>query len=98
MKPRQSVIKLPSITEEESEPPPAKVPRTEPNRLSPTPSTSRSSPKHRPHSTLAKIRGITTEIRHLTNLSLSSSFDSSLKRPFNLTTDVIVPEKKQKLD
>lgn len=95
MKPRQPVIKLPSLTEDDSEPPP-KLPKTESNRFSPTPSTSHGSPKHKPQTTLAKIRGITSEIRHLSNLS--KSFESKLKRPFNLNTDVIVPEKKQKLD
>ncbi|XP_047037759.1 F-box only protein 28 [Helicoverpa zea] len=98
MKPRKPLIKLPSLSEDDSEPPP-KLQKTEDSRLSPAPSTSvdNRSPKTKSLSAIAKIRGITNEIRHLSNLS--KTLESKLKRPLTLSSDVNVPDcKKQKLD
>lgn len=97
MKPRKPQIKLPSLSEDDSEPAP-KIQKMEDGRLD-LPSTSiEKSPRHKTQSTIAKIRGITNEIRHLTNLS--KNFESKLKRPLALSAfDILVPDsKKQKID
>ncbi|XP_068624446.1 F-box only protein 28 isoform X2 [Battus philenor] len=88
IKPRKPQIKLPSLAEENQE--------TKDGQPSPVPSTSANqSPKFIAHSAIAKIRGITEQIRHLSNLS--KSLDGKLKRPHIL--DYKEPEcKKPKLD
>lgn len=87
IKPRKPLIKLPSLSDE----PPAKQ-----MKMDDAPSTSQS-PRSKSLSTIAKIRGITNEIRHLTNLT---NFEGKLKRTLSLTSlDLIESEcKKQKLD
>ncbi|KAM3968900.1 F-box protein pallbearer isoform 2-T2 [Aphomia sociella] len=87
IKPRKPLIKLPSLSDE----PPAKQ-----MKLDDGASTSQS-PRSKSISTLAKIRGITNEIRHLTNLT---GFEGKLKRTSSLTSlDLFEVEcKKQKLD
>ncbi|XP_059062739.1 F-box only protein 28 [Achroia grisella] len=87
IKPRKALIKLPSLSDE----PPAKQ-----MKMDDSPSTSQS-PRSKSLSTIAKIRGITNEIRHLTNLT---NFEGKLKRTLSLTSlDLIELEcKKQKLD
>ena len=96
MKPRKPLIKLPSLSDDDSAPP-AKIPKREEMCYSPSPSTSLSpSPRTRSQSTLAKIRGITNEIRQLSYFP--KSFETKLKRPLSIT-DLNIPEiKKQKLD
>ncbi|KAI8433826.1 hypothetical protein MSG28_015789 [Choristoneura fumiferana] len=86
MKPRMPVIKLPSLSADE--PPRAKL---EPRA---GPSTNRG-PVARAQSSLAKIRGITSEIRHLTNLS--KNIESKLKRTATCVDDGL-DAKKQKVD
>lgn len=94
MKPRKPLIKLPSLSEGDSEPP-HEVQRAETDVFSPSATTDRS-PRQRTQSTIAKIRGITNEIRHLSNLS--KSFETKLKRPLS-AVDLTVPDnKKQKID
>ncbi|OWR48885.1 F-box only protein 28 [Danaus plexippus] len=78
MKPRKPVIKFPSMSED-----------TETESI-PGPS----SPKTKTQSTLAKIRGIANEIRHLSNLS--KNFDSKLKRPLSDSEEA--EAKKMKMD
>ncbi|KAJ8705964.1 hypothetical protein PYW07_010741 [Mythimna separata] len=99
MKPRKPLIKLPSLSEDDSGPPP-KLQKIDESRLSPAPSTSadKHSPRTRSQATMAKIRGITDEIRHLTNLT--KNIDCKLKRPLGVgDLDLNVPDsKKQKLD
>ncbi|KAH9636346.1 hypothetical protein HF086_002580 [Spodoptera exigua] len=98
MKPRKPLIKLPSLSEDDAEPPP-KLPKIDESRFNPTPSTSvdRQSPKTKSQTTIAKIRGIANEIRYLTNLP--KAYEAKLKRPLALTGELNVPEiKKQKLD
>ncbi|XP_022828781.1 F-box only protein 28 isoform X3 [Spodoptera litura] len=98
MKPRKPLIKLPSLSEDDSEPPP-KLPKMDESRFNPTPSTSmdKQSPKTKSQTTIAKIRGIANEIRYLTNLP--KAYEAKLKRPLTLTSELNVPEtKKQKLD
>ncbi|KAJ0170595.1 hypothetical protein K1T71_013966 [Dendrolimus kikuchii] len=97
IKPRKSTIKLPSLSENDEEPP-TKLLKTDENRLNPVPSTSNLSPKSKALSTIAKIQGITNEIRNLSNLK--KNIDGKLKRPLNLTgVDLDVNDyKKQKLD
>ncbi|XP_026744157.1 F-box only protein 28-like [Trichoplusia ni] len=95
MKPRKPLIKLPSLSEDDTEPP-QKIQKLDENRLnSPSTSVDRQSPKTKSIDTIAKIRGITNEIRQLT--SLSKAYESKLKRPY-LNNDNPVPDKKQKLD
>uniref|UniRef100_A0A2A4IT20 F-box domain-containing protein n=1 Tax=Heliothis virescens TaxID=7102 RepID=A0A2A4IT20_HELVI len=98
MKPRKPMIKLPSLSEDSG--PPPKLQKTEDRRLNPSPSTSMDtrSSTARTLTAIAKIRGITNEIRHLTNLS--KSLENKLKRPpLSLTGELNVPDcKKQKLD
>lgn len=98
MKPRKPLIKLPSLSEDDSEPPP-KLPKMDESRFNPTPSTSmdKQTPKTKSQTTIAKIRGIANEIRYLTNLP--KAYEAKLKRPLSLTSELNVPEiKKQKLD
>ncbi|KAF9409779.1 hypothetical protein HW555_010944 [Spodoptera exigua] len=98
MKPRKPLIKLPSLSEDDAEPPP-KLPKIDESRFNPTPSSSvdRQSPKTKSQTTIAKIRGIANEIRYLTNLP--KAYEAKLKRPLALTGELNVPEiKKQKLD
>ncbi|CAG4980428.1 F-box only protein 28 isoform X1 [Colias croceus] len=85
IKPRKPLIKLPSLSEDVSD-------KTESN---PLPSTSNQSPRQKTQCTMAKIRGITNEIRHLSNLS--KSFEGKLKRPPNSNLEE-TESKKQKLD
>ncbi|RVE49938.1 hypothetical protein evm_005406 [Chilo suppressalis] len=94
IKPRKPVIKLPSLSEDDAEPPPkmakmSKVPKTDDK-----PSTSTA--KTKVHPTIAELRGIANEIRTLTNLTL----ENKLKRPAGLNAlDLLEVEvKKQKLD
>lgn len=95
MKPRKPLIKLPSLSEDDAGPPP-KIQKLDENRSnSPSTSVDRQSPKIKSVDTIAKIRGITNEIRQLT--SLSKAYESKLKRPY-LNNDNPVPDKKQKLD
>ncbi|CAB3254654.1 unnamed protein product [Arctia plantaginis] len=95
MKPRKPLIKLPSLSEDDSEPPPKVQKVEEDARFLPSTSTDRS-PRQKTQSTIAKIRGITNEIRHLSNLS--KSFECKLKRPLSVV-DLTVPDnKKQKID
>ncbi|CAG9790016.1 unnamed protein product [Diatraea saccharalis] len=86
IKPRKPLINLPSLSEDDAEPPP-KIPK-----IDDQPSTS----KPKPQSTIAKIRGIANEIRTLTNLNI----EGKLKRPVPLNPLAIleVEVKKQKLD
>ncbi|XP_038217320.1 F-box only protein 28 isoform X2 [Zerene cesonia] len=85
IKPRKPLIKLPSLSEDVSD-------KAESN---PLPSTSNQSPRQKTQCTMAKIRGITNEIRHLSNLS--KSFEGKLKRPPNSNLEE-TECKKQKLD
>ncbi|CAG4960793.1 unnamed protein product [Parnassius apollo] len=94
IKPRKPLINLPSISEGDLE-----HPKQKNRQCSPVPSTSTSqSPRAKTQSTIAKIRGITNEIRHLSNLS--KSFERKLKRPLNLGLQdyLETDSKKQKLD
>ncbi|XP_026317934.1 F-box only protein 28 isoform X2 [Hyposmocoma kahamanoa] len=98
IKPRKPMIKLPSLSEDDSEPP-AKMPKLD----EPTPSTSTQILKAKSASTMAKIRGITNEIRHLSNLTKNMKADAKMKRPVSLciadALDVMeTPSKKLKLD
>jgi hypothetical protein len=88
IKPRKPLIKLPSLSEDDSEPP-SKLPKLD-DKV--TPSTS----KNKPQSTIAKIRGIANEIRTLNSLNI----EGKLKRPLSLSAlDLFEVEvKKQKLD
>ncbi|KAL0859770.1 hypothetical protein ABMA27_010127 [Loxostege sticticalis] len=87
IKPRKPLIKLPSLSEEDSEPPP-KIPKMDDK---PTPSTSKKT-----QSTIAKIRGIANEIRTLSSINI----ENKMKRPLSLNAlDLFEIEcKKQKLD
>lgn len=76
------MIKLPSLSEDDTEPP-VKVPRLEEPILD-EPSTSTQTLKIKSASTMAKIRGITNEIRHLSNLSKNMKTDGKMKRPLSL--------------
>lgn len=78
IKPRKAVIKLPSLSEDSG--PPAKLPKLQESRLSPAPpSTSgKLSPRTRSQCSLAKIRGITNEIRQINNIT--KTIDGHLKR------------------
>ncbi|XP_028166838.1 F-box only protein 28 isoform X2 [Ostrinia furnacalis] len=89
IKPRKPLIKLPSLSEEDSEPPPKKS-KMDDNPDPPT------SINKKNQCTMAKIRGITKEIRNLSNLNI----ETKLKRPVSLTAlDLFEIEcKKQKLD
>ncbi|CAH2098610.1 unnamed protein product [Euphydryas editha] len=84
IKPRNPLIKLPSLLED--------IDQKDQN---PGPSTSTQSPKGKALSTMAKIRGITNEIRNLSNIS--KSIEGRLKRPTN-TEDEEVLSKKLKKD
>ncbi|XP_053620770.1 F-box only protein 28 [Plodia interpunctella] len=75
MKPRKPVIRLPSLSEDE---PPAKQPKLEPK-----PSTSNQN-KAKQSAIIAKLRGITNEIRQLSNLS---NFDMKLDKSLNLAIE-----------
>ncbi|XP_034837579.1 F-box only protein 28 [Maniola hyperantus] len=85
IKPRKPLIKLPSLSEDLD-------PKSDQN---PGPSTSTQSSKTKNQSTMAKIRGITNEIRHLSNLS--KSFEGKLKRMSN-TEHEEIEAKKRKTD
>ncbi|XP_075987657.1 F-box protein pallbearer isoform X2 [Anticarsia gemmatalis] len=97
MKPRKPLIKLPSLSEDSDSEPPPKLQKLEDRYNLPSTSSDRS-PRYKSQSTIAKIRGIANEIRHLSNLS--KSYESKLKRPLSLDTiDLTVPDnKKQKID
>ncbi|XP_060807980.1 F-box only protein 28 [Amyelois transitella] len=87
IKPRKPLIRrLPSLSEDE---PPKKQAKMDDAQ----PSTSTQSPRTKTQTTLAKIRGITNEIRQLSNLS---NIDVKLKR--SLTAEIETECKKQKLD
>lgn len=98
IKPRKSVIKLPSLSENDDEPPAKKQKSEEGNRLSPVPSTSELSPKSKAASTIAKIQVITNEIRNLSNIP--KKIEGKSKRPLDLSAvGLIINEiKKQKLE
>ncbi|XP_026483901.2 F-box only protein 28 isoform X1 [Vanessa tameamea] len=81
IKPRNPLIKLPSLSED----------RTQRFDQNPGPSTSNQSPKGRVLSTMAKIRGLTNEIRNLTNIS--KSIEGRLKRPLRTEDDDTLPKK-----
>ncbi|CAK1549130.1 unnamed protein product [Leptosia nina] len=84
IKPRKPQIRLPSLSED-----------ADSADSNPAPSTSNQTPRQRTQCTMAKIRGITNEIRHLSNLS--KSIEGKLKRPLNSNSEE-VENKKQKLD
>lgn len=83
IKPRKPQIRLPSISED-----------IESTVSNPVPSTSNQSPRQKTQCTMAKIRGITNEIRELSNLS--KTIEGKLKRPWNSNTEES-DTKKQKL-
>lgn len=77
IQPRKPVIKLPSLSEADGEPP------TKTPKLDDTPSTSHTtanSPRTKTQTTMAKIRGIANEIRHLSNLTKKCEGRLKLKR------------------
>ncbi|XP_037292772.1 F-box only protein 28 [Manduca sexta] len=93
IKPRKPLIKLPSLSEDDGEPP-AKVSKTEENAR---PSTSGSSKNLRLPTSFRKIHGMTNQLQRLEDLAYS--FEGNLKRPSGLTPEIAVPDcKKPKMD
>ncbi|XP_047513704.1 F-box only protein 28 isoform X4 [Pieris napi] len=82
MKPRKPQIRLPSLSEDVD------------MDSNPVPSTSNQTPRQKTQCTMAKIRGITAEIRQLSNLS--KTIEGKLKRP-RISNSEELENKKQKL-
>ncbi|XP_045529275.1 F-box only protein 28 isoform X1 [Pieris brassicae] len=82
MKPRKPQIRLPSLSEDVD------------MESNPVPSTSNQTPRQKTQCTMAKIRGITNEIRQLSNLS--KTIEGKLKRP-RISNSEDLENKKQKL-
>ncbi|XP_022122022.2 F-box only protein 28 isoform X2 [Pieris rapae] len=82
IKPRKPQIRLPSLSEDVE------------MESNPVPSTSNQTPRQKTQCTMAKIRGITNEIRQLSNLS--KTIEGKLKRP-RVSNSEDLENKKQKL-